>query len=396
MQCTPEDVATVGRVRPALQFDAFLGLLVCTSVTLMIVADQAGERAPDLMAYFWAIGLGALMLVRRLYPMLVLWITVLSLLAYYMAGYPAVGLSVPTMGALVTAAEFLKLRWPIIASVLLVGLSYSVRLLQGQDFSLIVGYELIGHLGLMSAAIALGVSLRLTRELRAKSAQLMIAVRDSERSQAQAQIAAERLSLARELHDSLGHQTSVLSMHTDIAREALNENPSEARDALSIIRNTTEDMMAQLRSIVATLREEDHIDQAGSQGSAASSVLSEMFAALPIEVKSSIKLPDDLPGPAGEALCRIVQESLTNVVKHSSAASAHVKVFTRNRRQRPWLFAEIWDRGPRRVGSNSVARGYGIEGMQERAAALGGTVVGDRHHEGFRVHAELPVDEDDR
>lgn len=390
------DASALGPVRSVLQFDLVLGLVVWASVTFMIAADQAGDRSPDLVAYFWAVGLGGLMLVRRQYPMLVLWITILSLFAYYMGGYPAVGLGVPTMGALLTGAEFLKLRWPVIASVFLIGLSYSARLIQGQDFSLIIGYELTGHLGLMAAAIALGVSLRLRRELQAKSAQLLSAIRDNERSQAQAQITAERLSVARDLHDSLGHQTTVLSMHTDIAREALNENHSETRNALRIIRSTTEDMMAQLRNIVATLRQESPRSHTGSEGTEAIKALPDLFASLPIEVESTVETPNDLPSAIEETLCRIVQEALTNVVKHSAADFAHVKVFTHDRQRHRWLRVEISDPGPRKRSAGTIAGKFGIEGMHERAAALGGNVVGERHHGGFRVRADLPLREDDR
>src|SRR5690625_5342044 len=87
-----------------------LGLVVFLAVSWMITANQAGDRPPDVIAYFWAFGLGALLLVRRTYPLIVLWVTVITLVAYYMAGYPAVGLGIPTAAALLRDRKSTRLN----------------------------------------------------------------------------------------------------------------------------------------------------------------------------------------------------------------------------------------------------------------------------------------------
>ena len=381
------------RGQPAWRFDAALGLLVWATVSWMITADQAGERAPDLVAYFWAVGLGALMLVRRRYPQVVLWTTVLSLFAYYMAGYPAVGLSVPTAGALLTGAEFLRLRWPMIASILLIGISSSVRLVQGQDFSRIIGYELAGHVGLMAAALALGTALRFRHQLQRQSAELVAAVKDAEQSQARAAFATERAEIARELHDALGHRTTVISMHADVARESLGRSPHETRNALDVIRSTAGDMMGELRQTVQALREAQRDAPAILRTPASINALGVMFNALPIEVKASIDVPERLPAAVEGAVFSIAQEALTNVVKHSAAESTAVEVSVGKNQHRTYVHLTVTDPGPHKQQHVTRPRGFGIRGMQERAASLGGDLTAEPSDGGFRVRAYIPVEE---
>ncbi|GAA2086805.1 hypothetical protein GCM10009823_00800 [Brevibacterium salitolerans] len=309
-------------------FDLVLAVLVWGSVSWLITADQAGDRAPDALAYLWALGLGCLMLVRRRYPLLVLWITVAALFGYYTAGYPAVGLSVPAAGALLTAAEFRRLRWPLLASALLLTVSYGARTLQGQDLTRIIGYELVGHLGLMAAAIALGTSMRLRRELQERTAQLVRAVREKECREAQAALAAERTAIARDLHDSLGHRLAVLSLHTEVAAEAA--DASAARSALAVIRETVDAMSVELhRTVRALRRSEDGQGAVRSPRSLAG--LESLFAALPVETHVTMDRAlrtgaVRLPAPVEAAAVRIVQEALTNVVRHSLATRARVTI----------------------------------------------------------------------
>ncbi|WP_051297926.1 sensor histidine kinase [Brevibacterium album] len=418
----------------ALAFDVMLAVLVWGSVSWLITADQAGERAPDALAYLWALGLGCLMLVRRRYPQLVLWITVAALFGYYFAGYPAVGLSVPAAGALLTAAEFCRLRWPLLASAVLLAVSYGVRLLQGQDLTRIIGYELVGHLGLMAAAIALGASLRLRRELAERSAQLLSVVRERERSGAQAALAMERTELARELHDSLGHRLAVLSLHTEVAAEAVETNEREAdtavlASALAVIRETADAMSGELHETVRALRPRGRSPSVGSTPAPLSlSALAPMIVALPLEVDAALDRAlrtgeITLPAQVEAAAVRIVQEALTNVVRHSLAAEARVTVAletaggsglgTSRRRFREGhgghddaghLCVLIADPGPPRPEAGPAPGGLGLQGMRERAEALGGSFEAgprspaalgfdraDAQGRGFAVEARLPL-----
>lgn len=367
--------------------DALLGLVVMIAVSWMITADQAGDRPPDVIAYFWAIGLGAMLLVRRTYPLIVLWITVLTLLAYYMWGYPAVGLSIPTAAALLSAAEFRRVRWPVLAALTLLTVSYAVRIAQGQDLIRIVGYELAGEVGLMAAGIALGVSLRLHRELQRSTTQLLEATSRAEQSRASAIIAAERADIARDLHDSLGHQATVISMYVDVARETARQDPAVAQEAVEIIGTTSSEMLAELRDTVKTLR--------GRYSTRTVTTLAalepQLIEPMPLNVHAEIDpgLTEHPISPAVQtAIYRIVQEALTNVLRHSAAESATVKITNDS----DTVAVVISDEGPALDDAETSQQGAGITGMAERAAALGGWLTARAEATGFFVEAALPLD----
>lgn len=382
----------VSRQRTAREFfwDAVLGLAVWAAVSWMITADQASEQAPDAIAYFWAFGLGALMLMRRAYPLIVLWTTVITLFAYYLYGYPAVGLSIPTAVALLSAAEFRRLRWPVVAAAALLLVSYAVRLAQGQDFNRIIGYELAGELGLMAAAIALGVSLRLRRQLRDSTEKLVEATAHQERAQAAAEVATERADIARDLHDSLGHQVTVITMYADVAWETVDHDPSAARDALDVVGTTGAEMMSELRQTVKSLRGR----QSSRELTTVRSLQEQVFNRLPLTVHADIDpeaRTNSLPVPVQTAIYRIVQEALTNVLRHSAADAAHVTI----RQDADTVDITVEDAGPAREAADSAGSGTGLPGMTERAAALGGWLTTESAGAGFAVRASLPVHRED-
>lgn len=363
--------------------DALVGLVVFVAVSWMITADQAGDQPPDAVAYFWAFGLGALLLVRRSYPLVVLWITVVTLVAYYMAGYPAVGLSIPTAAALLSAAEFRRVWWPVLATVSLVIISYAVRIAQGQDLRQILGYELAGEVGLMAAAMALGVSLRLRHELQDSTARLVASTAREERSRSEAALAAERTNIARDLHDTLGHQATVISMYADVARQTVEHNPDEAQQALDVVTSTSSDMLSELRQTVTMLRGRKSQRNVTTLGA----LREHLIASLPLEIHADIdpQLTERSVSLAVQtAIYHIVQEALTNVLRHSTATTATVHILRENER----LAVIVADPGPARDAATPA--GAGIDGMTERATALGGCLTAQHHGQGFRVHAVLP------
>ncbi|NDK32670.1 sensor histidine kinase [Nesterenkonia haasae] len=373
-------------------FDAVLGVAVFGVVAGTITANIDGDRDPESLAYLWAFVLGGLMLVRRRWPLAVLTLTVLGLWAYYAAGYPAIGLSVPTAAALFSAAEFRRVLWPVSAAVFLLTGSYFYRLaIAGQDPTRVVGYELAGHVALMTAAIALGISMRLRRDLRRSSRKLVEATAERERSQAAAAIATERADIARELHDSLGHRTTVISMHADVAREALDRDRQTAVHALEVVKSTSNEMMEEMRSTVRMLRRSE--DPRGPVSLA--TLEDQVFSHLPLTVTAKIQAQDDEGNAPSQAVqiaaYRIVQEALTNVVRHSAAETAEVSV----RHTDAQLRVSVRDPGPAALGSDEIAvdsgTRLGLYGMRERAEALGGRFTAGRWHEGFEVRAVLPT-----
>ncbi|GAA4203097.1 sensor histidine kinase [Actinocatenispora rupis] len=363
--------------------DAALGVGVAVVVAVAIAMDLGGERRPDPVAYLFAAGLGALMLVRRRFPVLALVATGTGILGYYAAGYPAVGLALPVAGALYSAAEAGRYLPAALTAVALVAVSTGFRLAQGESAAYLLGFELASTVGLMLAAIALGAAVRATRLLRAeqvRAARRAAAERDAEAAR---RVAQERLRIARDLHDVLGHTVAVITVQANVADEALDDDPSATRAALATIRSVGDTAVRELRDTLGVLR--DGADRAPTGSLTHLDALADATG-LTVSVRTEGE-PVPLPTVVDATAYRIVQEALTNALKHGHAT--HADVLLRYGPDR--LHLTVTDRGANPVHEVPDG-GTGIAGMRERAALLGGTVTAEPLPDnGFRVTATLPV-----
>ncbi|MGC5028301.1 sensor histidine kinase [Micromonospora sp. DT229] len=372
--------------------DLLLGVGVTVVVSIVISANEGGRHGPVGVAYLWAVGLGALMLARRRYPVPVLAVTVLGLCAYYAVGYPAIGLAVPVAAALFSAAEYGRLAAAVTAAVLVTVVSVVFRLAEGQDFSFVVGYELAGHLLLMGAAIALGDSVRSRRAAQADARRIAELTAARYRQEAHTRIQHERMAIARDLHDSLGHTVSVIALHADVAREALGRDEAAARSALELIRSAAGRSLVDLRRTVTLLRSPD--DQRRTVVSLANlDAVTQAAGAAGFDVDLRVDLDIPVPGPVEAAAFRIVQEAITNVVRHSAGSRVEIRV----RQDEHRLTLSVTDTGADAPADAELEApkagtpGHGIVGMRERAESLGGRLTADPVPGGFAVHAELPL-----
>lgn len=373
---------------PPWAVDATLGVAVAAIVSMAISADIGGRQSPDILAYLWAVGLGALMLVRRRHSLVVLAVTALGLFAYYAAGYPAIGLAVPVAAALFSAAEVGMLGASIVTAVVVAVVSVGFRLVEGQSVAVVVGYELAGHVLLMAAAIAFGDSLRNRRAVQAGAGRIAGLMAAEARRQAEMRLGDEHLAIARDLHDSFGHSTSVISLYTEVAREAIGrQDPAAARQALDQVASTAGDSMVELRRTVALLR-----TPGGRESTVASladiDALRETAeaAGLIVDMRVDLEAVQPLPPIVDRTAFRIVQESLTNIVRHSAGAHVAVVVATDSRGVDVMV---LDDGGP--PPKSTGAEGHGIRGMRERVESLGGCLSAGFESHGFAVRASLPV-----
>lgn len=372
---------------PRWAVDAGLGLLVSALVSALISADHGGRTEPDALAHLWAVGLGAMMLVRRRHPVLVLVVSVLGLFAYYTAGYPAVGVAVPIAAALLSAAEFGHLWWAIGAGTTALAASVFFRLIEGQQVSLVVGYELAGHVLLMAAAIAVGDGIRSRRRLLASSREVVALTAERAERESAARLQAERLTVARDLHDSVGHATAVISLHAEVAREAVarRDGPA-ATDAIDLVRRTSGTALHDLRQIVTVLRTSDR----GRWPAARLADVETVIEPGPrVQLTSDIVVPDELPSVVDTTAFRIVQEAVTNVVSHSTASRVDVVA----RLSDGALVLTVTDNGqPRPTSTAADHGGHGLAGMRERVSLLGGRLeAGPCPSGGFSVRARIPL-----
>ncbi|MEH1125171.1 sensor histidine kinase [Micromonospora sp. CPCC 206061] len=218
------------------------------------------------------------------------------------------------------------------------------------------------------------------------------AAEENQRALAEQAVAEERRRIARELHDMVAHHVSVMGVLATGARRVLGRDPDAADEALSTIEDTSRATLREMRRLLDVLRTEAEpaAEMAPQPGLAGIESLVEQVreAGLPVSLRVDGSPGSLAPGVA-LTIYRIVQEALTNALKHAGAATAQVRLSFGVY----WLIVEIFDtgRGPA-PGSDYV--GHGLVGMRERVALYGGTLrTGPRPGGGFRVYAKIPMEQ---
>ncbi|MFJ6673148.1 sensor histidine kinase [Actinosynnema sp. NPDC091369] len=233
------------------------------------------------------------------------------------------------------------------------------------------------------------VSARRQAELEHRAEQL----RRSQEQNTRGAIVAERVRIARDLHDVVAHHVSVMGVQAGAARRVLDRDPDLARDALRTVEETARTAIGELRGLLGVLRaDQEDVPATGGETSSPGldqlPELAEQARSAGLDVAHGV-YGEPRPVPEGVALSvyRIVQESLTNVVKHADARKADVRVrFLENS-----LEVEVADDGRGRAGASGGA-GFGLVGMRERVAVHGGELeAGPRRDAGYRVRARFPA-----
>ncbi|MEV0685826.1 histidine kinase [Nocardia sp. NPDC050378] len=222
------------------------------------------------------------------------------------------------------------------------------------------------------------------------AARLAVADYDKERRAHEA-VAAERTRIARELHDVVAHAVSVVIVQADGAKYALRTDPDAAERALSTIAGTGREALRELRRTVALLRTEHAPELLPQHGSAGIAQLAQMMreAGLAVDLELTGEL-DDIAPEVSLGVHRIVQESLTNTLRHAGVSA---KAVVRVQRGAEEILVEITDSGGVPVRESAIhGGGMGLVGMRERVAVLGGTLHAGRLSDGrWQVSARLPL-----
>jgi signal transduction histidine kinase len=230
---------------------------------------------------------------------------------------------------------------------------------------------------------------RLRRDFFAQVATTRAEASRARQEQSRRQASDERLRIARELHDVLGHHLSLINVRAGVGLHLLDSDPDQAREALGAIKVASAEALREVRGVLSTLN-----PQPGDAPRSPAPNLADLDA-LAEETRAAGRAvtvdhtgdPVPVPGDVGRAAYRIVQEALTNVRRHAGpAASASITIGYRP----DALTVRVEDTGP--GPASSTSDGNGIPGMRERAAALGGTLTATGRPEGgFRVDARLPL-----
>ncbi|MCC2315887.1 sensor histidine kinase [Cellulomonas xiejunii] len=367
-----------------------LGLAVGTVavVALTIGAGVAAERAPSPAPYAFALGFGAVLLARRRWPVAVLVVTVLGIFAYYALGFPAIGQALPAAAALYSAAELGRTRVALVVGAVLVGVAAYFRIAEGLPATYLLSYELLTNVALVAAAVALGVSVRVRREARADQERLRVAALAEQAADAERRLEAQRVRIARDLHDSIGHTVAVIAVHAGVAAEAVGRDDALVASSIAQVRDATRSTLRELRATVRLLRTTGDDPARGAVGLAGVPALAASARAAGLDVDVRLDVPDGtLDGAIGAAAYRIVQEALTNVLRHADARRVDVEARVTD----GWLDLRVRDDGTG-PAARGAGDGQGLRGMAERAGLLGGTLTsGPADGGGFVVHARLPA-----
>ncbi|MFF5982238.1 sensor histidine kinase [Streptomyces olindensis] len=347
--------------------------------------SQQGERADlDPFARVLLLVAGALLLWRKRYPVAVVFGTAGVVLVYLGAGYPY-GPVLLTVALACFSAIVAGHRWAawgamgtLWAGHVLVGHWLYAWLPPSGDSAAPWGEEIVVATWVVAIA-AVSELFRVRREQWARER--------AERAEAARRRAdEERLRIARELHDVLAHSISVINVQAGVGLALLDTDPEQARTALTTIKDKSKEALGEVRQVLDTLRAPGAAPRAPAPGLDRLPELVEQAASAGLTVDVEGEPPRLAPG-TDLAAFRIVQEALTNVVRHSGSRHARVHLA----HDTGALRLRVDDDGPA-TGTDAGGSGNGLAGMRERAAALGGTIeAGPRPDGGFRVLAVLPL-----
>ena len=357
------------------------------SAAALAAADPvaADVREPDLAAYALVAVYSASPVVRRWTPVVAVFIGLAVGVAFAAAQYP-VALTPVVLLSIYTAAAVLPQRRArlLLAAAVVFGVVGATSSPGPTDVgvpALIVSAWLLGNY--------VGSRRRYTTELEEKNRLLEQArIELADRA-----VTEERLRIARELHDVVAHTMSVVAVHAGTGRMVAEEDPAAAREALVTIETTTRSALMEMRRMLGVLRgaagdEPGRLAPAPGLGDLDALVADVVRSGVTVEVRVEGDRTD-VPAGVDLAAYRIVQEALTNVIKHAGRVRASVAV----RYTADAVTVEIDDEGPARLGAPSapVAMGHGLAGMRERVAMYHGDLdVGPGPIGGFHVAARLP------
>ncbi|GGM74276.1 sensor histidine kinase [Dactylosporangium sucinum] len=374
------------RVRVAV-IDVGLALGVATMVAALAVrADEPQSRAPDVAGYVLAAVVGAALVVRRRRPVAVLVGLATAVLVYNAYGFPGIGFLWPLIVALYTAAAAgrLAVALAVVAGMLTVDatwLLFAVHHPPLQVTTMIVTDATVAGL-----AVALGDAVRSRRGWAAETRERLRRMGEDKEREAQRALVDERLRIARELHDVTAHTLTVAAVQVNVAADALISAPAEAHAALDIARQVNDQALRELTAAVRVLRAGDvPTGWAPLPGLAQLDrlVAGVRTGGLEVELVAGGDATH-VPAAVGLTVYRVVQEALTNVVKH--AAATHVRIALRYAPDGVTVCVADDGRGPVPGGEP----GHGLIGLRERVAGLDGRFTAAAAQRGFRVQAWIP------
>jgi signal transduction histidine kinase len=371
------------------RFDVALAVLVTSFIVLATahIRPSADDRALDALGYASIIVAGGSLVLCRRRPWIVV-VVVAAALSVYLARHYAGG-PIFTTGwiALFWLGWSARRRDAFLAAAGLCVVLIVVGTWAGSG-ALLVHLLFVGW---SAAAVFLGDALRSRREHLADVAERARYLERTREEETLRRVAEDRLRIAQDLHDSVAHSMATINVQAGAAAHVVERRPEAAKEALSAIQRASGDVLDELAALLGLLRSpDDASDRSPTPGleQIAQLVASTRHARLPVTLTVDGPV-DAVAKPVATAAYRIVQESLTNVLRHAGTATAIVAIVATADGA---LAVSVTDDGSGPgFGAPTVGSGVGIRGMRERAEGTGGRLDAGRSHEGgFAVRASWP------
>ena len=379
------------RARVSLLVDLLLAA-VSIYAALVLTAEIVGAATPPatIVAYSVAALHGASVAFRRLAPVAAV-IGLLSTAAVYGL---ALGLPVFMLGpAVLFVAYGAGSRLALRPAAVLLAITVAALVLLLRFGSAFPGWaSVLLFASLVTGAWYLGVFARRWQSLAAENARRASELEAARDELARHAVAAERLRIARELHDIVAHSMSVIAMHAGAARLAVGTDPASERTALDVIESSSREALGEMRRLVTVLRDGD-VDAGGRSPVPGLTDLPALVAGvaaggLTVEVRTEGSL-DAVPSGVSVAAYRVIQEALTNIVRYAGHTSAHVLVQAGPAE----LVVRVENEAPSdpTVQVPPAGGGHGAVGMRERVELYGGALgSGPTAKGGWTIEARLP------
>lgn len=366
------------------------GLFVLATLASLLLAPWVShDTAPDALGVALALVMGAAVAVRRVWPLLTLATVLVAGTVWVVTDHGEVAVGVVMMLALATVGNRCPplVSVPLTLGVLVVvyvtaALSHNVPRFDESNFQL---------LGWLVAAAGGGL---VVRSRRVELAAVLAREEDLREQEAESRVDQERLRIAQELHDTVGHTVATVTIQAEVAARVLDDHPEQARTALETIAEVSRTTLQEIRATLGMLRSGDG-EAAAAEKAPVPSVADiarvlDVLRARGLTVDFDRRGHAPVPASLGGVLYRIVQEAATNILKHAEGVT-HVWVTLEC--DPAALVLGVLDDGAPLAGPVVEPPGHhGLAGMKERARALGGWVTTEARPEGgFEVRAVFPT-----
>jgi signal transduction histidine kinase len=346
--------------------------------------DRAQFEEPDALAASLAVLGGVVLVWRRRAPLLVTVLNTVFVGLYFALDYPPGPVGLTSMVAVYTLAAHRPRRLSATVAATLVVVATVSEVATGEEF-----VDILVNIPIFVLPWAIGDSVQTRRQYLANLEDRAANLEREREERDRWAVADERARIARELHDVVAHHVGVMVVQAGAARSVLADRPDDARQAILAIENTGRDALGELRRLVGVLREDEATAARGPQPGVGDlgrliDTMREAGVATQLEIEGT---PVPLSPAVGLCVYRVVQEALTNTLKHADAAKASVRL-----QYGPSTLAVAVEDDGRGSAAPVSEDGHGLAGMRERVALFGGDLaLGPKTEGGFAVRATLPL-----